>query len=76
VKVKYICDCCDSIFEELDFPDGELLEGLTANTGRDIILEDAQGSTLIVTATCDECSATLGIDDEDEFVFYRPPIIN
>lgn len=79
MKVKFVCDCCDLVFEEADIPQGveaDKLAALTGKLGRDIILENKEGSDLYISSTCDECTRALSIDDGDNIIFYGKPLIH
>lgn len=79
MKIKLVCDCCDSIFKEIDIPDDAGmtdLESLTGEEFRDIILQNDNGSEVFVSATCDECCDELGYNDDNDPVFRSQPIIH
>ncbi len=79
MKIKLVCDCCDSFFREINIPDDAGMTDLEALTGeefRDIILENESGSEVFVSATCDQCSEELGFYDEYDSVFRSAPLIH
>lgn len=79
MKIKFVCDCCDLVFREIDIPDDAGMTDLEALTGdefKDIILQNDSGSEIFVSATCDECSDELGFNDNNDMVFRSEPIIH
>lgn len=79
MKIKLVCDCCDSLFREIDVPDDAGMTDLEALTGeefKDIILQKDSGSDIFVSVTCDECFDELGFDDDNDLIFRSEPIIN
>lgn len=78
MKIKLVCDCCDSLFREIDIADDAGMTDLEALTGeefKDIILQN-DGSDIFVSATCDECCDELGLEDNNDLVFRSEPIIH
>jgi len=79
VRVKYICDYCETVFSEEEFSDGESgleTDSLTMNAERDII-EQSEGETEIYRSfTCDECNKDLGLDEAADLGFLGRPVIN
>ncbi len=79
MKVRFVCECCDRVFDEADVEDNEQwadLEALTRGTAHGIILQDQEGSGICLSALCEECSSEIGIADAEDIAFYREPLLN
>lgn len=79
MKIKLVCDCCDTVFSEIDVPEDAGMTDLEALTGeefRDIILTNGDNSEVFVSTTCDECYDDLSYHDDNDYVFRRDPIIH
>lgn len=76
--VRFICDCCDEVFDELETQDELEDEELSALTGYriDSIMRDSdRSSEIYVLSTCENCMRDLITDDgTGEFSFMRPVI--
>lgn len=81
MKVIFVCDCCSSVFDEIDVDENEDRAddlSLTGESGQDIILQDIGDSEVSVTSTCWECRREL---DEYEpgdghYRFYKAPMLH
>ncbi len=79
MKVRFVCDCCDYIFDEVEALGGKRqgdFQALTDSERHDIILQDWEGSEIYVSATCEECGKELGLNEKDDLIFYRAPLIH
>jgi hypothetical protein len=81
VRVKFVCDCCDSVFEEFDVDEKEdELDDLflTGETSRDIILQNPEDSEVAVSSTCRECRQELDEYrfEEDHIRLYKAPLLH
>jgi len=81
LKVRFICEFCDGIFDEAEFSAGELadnadnMEVLTEDSGRGIILEGPDGTGGYFLSVCPDCNNDLHMD-ENAFVFLQNPLIH
>lgn len=78
MKIRMVCDCCDSVFKEMEIPDDAGMTDLEALTGeefKDIIRQDDDESDVVVSMTCDECNEDLALDDDD-FAIPAKPLIH
>ena len=81
MKVKYVCDCCDSVFAEFDAnEDWDEIDdlSLTGEASQDIILQNREDSEVCISSTCRECRQEL---DEYEpgdglFRFFKAPLLH
>ncbi len=79
MKVRFFCDCCDTVFDEAEVAEGAFpgeIEALTGETGRGIILQDANGPGIYFLSVCPECNRDLGFGEEDKFVFLQKPLMH
>ncbi|MBU7007792.1 hypothetical protein [Phosphitispora fastidiosa] len=79
MKIRFFCDCCDSVFDETEvaedaFP--EEIEALTWENGRGIILQDADDYGVFFLSVCPECNRDLGFGEEDKFAFLQKPVLH
>lgn len=78
MKISYICECCDETVLETEIDDimkdaGELA-GLTEEERHDIIKMHLNGERVYVMSLCDDCSAGLGRDDDNDLLFMQEPL--
>lgn len=79
MKVRFICDCCDTVFKEARLPRGQAREdigALTGETGQGIIIKDSANDDLYVSSTCHECQKDLGLAGDDDRIFYGRPVLH
>lgn len=81
MKVKFVCDCCDSIFEEFDVDeDGDRLADLflTDEESQDIILQNQVDSQISVSSTCRECRQELDeyYPEDSHIRYYKAPLLH
>jgi len=79
VKVKFVCDCCDSVFEEFDVDENEYnLDdlSLTGASSQDIILQNRDDSEVSVASTCQDCRQELDQYNpgEGHIKYYKAPL--
>lgn len=81
MKVTFVCDCCGSVFDEIDVDEnGDSADdlSLTGEAGQDIILQGPGDSERSVTSTCWECRRELDEYEpwEGHFGFYKAPLLH
>jgi hypothetical protein len=81
VKVKFVCDCCDSVFDEFDVDENSVEAddlSLTGEASQDIIIQNREDSEVCVSSTCRECRHELDeYEPEDGHIrYYRAPLLH
>lgn len=79
MKIRFICDCCDCVFEEREAMDKNRIDNdqpLTGENLRDIMIQETDGDEIYVSSTCQECIDELGLGGVDSMVVYRQPLIH
>ncbi len=79
--IKYICECCDRLVEEILLSEDllslldeeEVSPGLTGLNREDIINLEQQGS-LVLHSMCPECREEMNFDRDAELGFGTPVI--
>lgn len=78
MKISYICECCDEVFEEATLDDlseaVEGLDGLTEEERHDIIKMHENSGRVYISGLCDECIVGLGLDNNSDFLYTPTPV--
>lgn len=62
MKLQYLCECCDAVVDEVEFPailSGDRLAGLTGVDPGHIIKIGNGSNGITITTLCDDCRETL-----------------
>lgn len=81
MKVKLVCDCCDSVFDEFDVSenlDEEYDQSLTGEVNQDIILQNREDSEVRISSTCRDCKHELDEYEpgEGHIRYYKAPLLH
>ena len=81
MKVKFVCDCCDSVFDEFDVNENRDEAddlSLTGEASQDIIVQNREDSEVCVSSTCRECRRELDEYEpgDSHFRYYKAPLLH
>lgn len=79
MRIRYVCECCDRVFDEADVDENERwadAETLTDQKGHGIILQDYDGSGICLSALCEDCAGEIRVAGAEDLAYYRKPLLN